>query len=238
LSSQSRLRKFGLGGLAVCVGVIPFVLAISGFRPARMEVDAVRVRVLTAWAVPATAATILGITALYRSIRKKNGMLAVGVSASGLIMGVVGLAGLVAVQEFASDVLFRTHRRAECGDILRRDVWVALNEFRRRHGGFPEKFSQLYREGLLGFNSTRCPEGRVYVSEDEYIASLDDPAHFGNTYVYVGAGLHASSRDTPTPVLYEHLKNHSDGIHVLYSDGFVRWVPTDEMTSAVSRPTF
>lgn len=223
---RSHFRRFGLVAAAISLGATPAVFSLLRFRPASIESDDPRGTVLAAWLVASLLAILVGVFAFLQSVHLRSGKRTLSFALVGTVMGFVGLAGFIDVNRYAGHVWLRGRTRVKCERMLQGDVWVALRQFAQNHSGrLPDRFSELYEHGLVDFWTMRCPARRDPLSREQIAASLDDPEHIGNTFVYVGAGLQVLTDRDPVPILYEHLKNHETGIHVLYTDGSVRWVP-------------
>jgi len=118
--------------------------------------------------------------------------------------------------------------RVKCASNLRQ-LGQAMFIYASVNGGqFPDRIDRLL--SFAGSNVFVCPscDDTPAPGQTPQIQASNLYARGHLSYVYVGAGLTTSSRGAnapTTPVLYEPLTNHGDGINVLYADGSVAFLP-------------
>lgn len=127
-----------------------------------------------------------------------------------------------------------TSDRAACIGNLQQ-IGTALQMYASDwNGQFPDSLDPLILNGTLSVDSLVCPSSGDTVAPGstfpEQLANLANGKH--HSYVYIGKGLSALS--ARQPVAYEPLHHHQDaGVHVLYSDGTVQFLPASVAVTAL-----
>ena len=228
--STSAIRKHSLGIVAICLAAAAGVLTLIEMQHRADGFLLVpRRKVYVMWSLPALIAPVLAGIALLRSSRRKHGVSSALISIVGVLTGIIGLMGLSMLHKQASNQVMDAYGRAVCRSVLQKRIWVAIKKYAQEHEGkCPERLGLLYEGGLLRYQDMRCPLRREALPFEQVVPSLDNPDHPANTYEYRGAGVEVLT-GSPVPILVEHLDNHTDGIHILLSDGSVRWIPAAEI---------
>jgi prepilin-type processing-associated H-X9-DG protein len=118
--------------------------------------------------------------------------------------------------------------RVKCASNMRQ-IGQAMFIYASVNGGqFPDKLDKLLSyAGSPVFVCPSCGDTPAPGPTPQIQANnLYAGGHL--SYVYVGAGLSTastSSNAATTPVLYEPLSHHRDGVNVLYADGSVAFLP-------------
>lgn len=121
-------------------------------------------------------------------------------------------------------------RRAACAANLRRVASAIALYANEHHGAFPDSFARLMAAGSLPPDALVCPGG------DETPAPGATPRaraeamargkHASYTYFARSFNRHTGPGSGATAVVAsEPLAHHRDGVHVLYADGHVAFVP-------------
>jgi len=101
------------------------------------------------------------------------------------------------------------------------------------YGMFPEGFGRLMTAQQLPADTLICPDGN-----ETPAANADDLARGRHSsYFYAGKGLNKRSgagAGAAAVVAYEPLSHHGDGIHVLFSDGHVSFVPLPQAKQVIA----
>ena len=121
-------------------------------------------------------------------------------------------------------------QRNTCAANLRR-IGGAVDLYAYNHQGmFPESLSRLMAVQGLPADALICPTGGHTPAPgdtpDARAAQLSKGKH--SSYAYVGKGLNKRSgagAGAAAVVAYEPPTHHGDGIHVLFADGHVAFVP-------------
>jgi prepilin-type processing-associated H-X9-DG protein len=101
------------------------------------------------------------------------------------------------------------------------------------YGMFPEGFARLMTAQQLPADALICPDGN-----ETPASNADDLARGRHaSYFYTGKGLNKRSgagAGAAAVVAYEPLTHHGDGIHVLFSDGHVSFVPLPQAKQLIA----
>ena len=152
-----------------------------------------------------------------------------------LLVVLVALGGVIyVVMQPAIRRARETSHRAACIGNLQQ-IGTALQMYASDwNGQFPDSLDPLVLNGTLSVDSLVCPSSGDTVvpgsTFPEQLANLAKGKH--QSYVYVGKGLSALS--PRQPVAYEPLHHHQNaGVHVLYSDGTVQFLPASVAVTAL-----
>lgn len=218
-TARNRRARQSFWSALGLVLLLPIALLVRHETPARQA------PLELLWLILAAAAVILGVLGTQRAL-DSNGR-GVALASIGLAIGVMGLIAWLPLHNYFKHLRFHAGLRQLCADRLL-TYGAALRASAKDRGQFPAKFSEFYREHHRNLPAPRCPTRVDHLVQPltlatEFEASLDDPDHSQNSYVYCGAGL---SIDAPggSILLCEKPSNHGDGSNVLYADGHVEWV--------------
>lgn len=153
-----------------------------------------------------------------------------------MIAGVLVVVSLVMYVAFAPSVhrARETGRRATCASNLQQ-LGMALQVHANGAGGrFPDSLDALVLGGTVTADLLVCPSSgdteAPGATFPEQAASLAKGGH--QSYVYLGRGLTLTA--ARQPLAYEALPHHDGaGVHVLYSDGSVQFLPKTAAAVAV-----
>jgi prepilin-type processing-associated H-X9-DG protein len=150
------------------------------------------------------------------------------------VMVVVTPLVCIPIHNLGVDRRFARYQQRRCNQTMGQ-IGQALVAHARANGGrYPDRLSLLYTTNRLSFGDLCCDSRRETVTEEEFMAGLDDPTHRASNYVYVGYGL-TDAAPPATVILYEHLRNHGQrGINVLYGDGSVAWLDRKAAVALIS----
>ena len=152
---------------------------------------------------------------------------ALGRAAAALIAAAVVVASTYAIVRPNIIICTEPATRIRCASRLRQ-IGQALAIYCRDQGGaFPPTFDEVLLNGDIQPDVFICPATGDEPAEGgnphERLRDFRKPGH--NSYVYVIGSLPEKSV-TPAHVLaHEPLRNHTDGMNVLYGDGHVDWIP-------------
>ena len=163
-----------------------------------------------------------------------------GRAIAAMVLGGLGFVWGLAVLIELRDVDFlvtgfgpKSVSRLRCAERLRAIGKACAQYASENDGRYPDEFIKLHTECGVDTNMLFCG-CRSYprtVTPEEVI----EVTQWGlkSAFVYAGAGL--STGVAPDTVLvYERLKNHEWGIHVLYPDGRIEWLNEDRAEKLIA----
>lgn len=129
--------------------------------------------------------------------------------------------------------------RATCAANLRK-IGGALDLYTHESGGnFPESLSRLMLTQKLSADLFVCPVSDQTIAAGATVQAQAEKLTWGKhlSYAYLGRGM--SKRTGPgsgvtAVIAYERLSNHRDGIHVLFADGHVAYVPEPRASQMIA----
>lgn len=124
-------------------------------------------------------------------------------------------------------------RRAACAANLRRVASAIALYANQHHGAFPDSFARLTAVGSLPPDALICPGGDEMpapgVTPRARAETMARGKHASYTYFARSFNRHTGPGSGTTAVVAcEPLAHHRDGVHVLYADGHVAFVPTPD----------
>jgi hypothetical protein len=138
--------------------------------------------------------------------------------------------------------LYRMHiaaQRNTCAANLKRiagavDLYAYSNA-----GAYPDSLSRLMAAQSLPSDALVCPAGEATPAPGATAQARADALLKGrhSSYFYVGKGLNKRSgpgSGVAAVVAYEPPGHHSDGIHVLFSDGRIAFVPQPQAKQIIA----
>jgi uncharacterized DUF497 family protein len=94
------------------------------------------------------------------------------------------------------------------------------------HGVYPDSFQTILRHEPISSSAFICPRTMTSPATGPTTRDTADNMTAEHiSYVYRGDGLTKSTANPGAVIAYEPLSNHGDGLHVLYGDGHVDWIP-------------
>jgi len=107
------------------------------------------------------------------------------------------------------------------------------------YGMFPEGFARLMTIQQLPADALICPDGNETPAGGATPAAQAEDLARGrhSSYTYTGKGLNKRSgagAGAAAVVAYEPLTHHGEGIHVLFSDGHVAFVPLPQAKQVIA----
>jgi prepilin-type processing-associated H-X9-DG protein len=159
----------------------------------------------------------------------------------GLMIGIVliacGIGAAVMIPHYNRTRL--AANRATCAMNLRK-IGGALDLYCMENGGnFPNTFGQLMIAQKLQADLFVCPASDQIPAPGANAKAQADRLTFGRylSYAYTGRGLNKRTgpgAGVAAVVAYERLSNHGDGVHVLFADGHVAFVPEPKATQLIT----
>jgi prepilin-type processing-associated H-X9-DG protein len=94
------------------------------------------------------------------------------------------------------------------------------------HGQYPDSFRTMLLHSSISASAFICPAtNQSPANGEDADKRAADLTRDHISYTYLG-GTYSGATVKPGSVLaYEPLSNHGDGLHVLYGDGHVAWIP-------------
>jgi prepilin-type processing-associated H-X9-DG protein len=159
----------------------------------------------------------------------------------GLMIGIVliacGIGAAVIIPHYNRTRL--AAHRATCASNLRK-VGGALDLYCMENGGnFPNTLGQLMLAQKLSADHFVCPASDQIPAPGASLKAQADRLTFGRylSYAYLGRGLNKRTgpgAGVAAVVAYERLSNHGDGVHVLYADGRVAFIPEPKASQIIA----
>jgi hypothetical protein len=94
------------------------------------------------------------------------------------------------------------------------------------HGVYPDSFQTILRNEPISSSAFICPRTMTSPATGPTTRDTADNMTAEHiSYIYRGSGFLKSKIKPGDVIAYEPLANHGDGLHVLYGDGRVDWIP-------------
>jgi hypothetical protein len=108
-----------------------------------------------------------------------------------------------------------------------KQIATAMTQYAaERHGEYPDSFRSILLNSSLSPSAFICPATSQTPANGETADKrADDLTRDHISYTYLGRTYSGSTVKPDCALAYEPLSNHVDGLHVLYGDGHVAWIP-------------
>jgi prepilin-type processing-associated H-X9-DG protein len=130
---------------------------------------------------------------------------------------------------FEWDASHKGVQRMKCANNIK-NLGAALADYQNKNEGrYPDDLATLI------IKSGMSPGILICAASDDWPAQGNDPSTLAESinfpghcsFLYFGKGL-TSLAPNDTIILAEPLKNHGDGINVMYADFHVEWIPKEK----------
>jgi prepilin-type processing-associated H-X9-DG protein len=133
----------------------------------------------------------------------------------------------VPVVIFVGARLFKTTYEMSACETNLKQIAAAMSQYAAdHHGDYPDSFRTILLHEPISSSAFVCPATNQSPATGPTTRdAANEMTRDHISYTYLGGAFTSSSVKPDSALAYEPLSNHGDGLHVLYGDGHVAWIP-------------